>query len=120
MELQTSHQSERPPSKSLQTINAREGEEERDLLTLLVGTYARMLSRFSHVQLFETQGTAACQAPLFMGFSRQEDWSGLLCPPPRDLPHLGIKPTSLTSPALAGTFFTTSTAWEAQGKYMYV
>ena len=40
-----------------------------------------------------------------MGFSRQEYWSGLLCPPPGDLPILGIKPTSLTSPALAGGFF---------------
>ena len=43
-----------------------------------------------------------------MGFSRQEDWSGLLCPPPGDLPHPGIKPVSLLSPALAGRFFTTA------------
>ena len=48
-----------------------------------------------------------------MGFSRQEYWSGLPCPSPRDLPNPGIKPTSLTSPALAGRFFTTSTTWEA-------
>ena len=34
--------------------------------------------------------------------------------PPQDLPNLGIKPVSFTSPALAGRFFTTSTAWEAQ------
>ena len=39
----------------------------------------------------------------------------LLCPPPGDLPNPGIKPTSLTSPALAGGFFTTSTTWEAPG-----
>jgi len=37
-----------------------------------------------------------------MGFSRQEYWSGLLCPPPRDLPKPRIKPASLVSPALAG------------------
>ena len=44
-----------------------------------------------------------------MGFSRQEYWSGLPCPAPGDLPDPGIKPTSLTSPTLAGRFFTTST-----------
>ena len=48
-----------------------------------------------------------------MGFSRQEYLSGLLCPPPRDLPNPGIRSTSLTSPALAVVFFTTSTIWEA-------
>ena len=48
-----------------------------------------------------------------MGFSRQEYWSGLPCLPPGDLPHPGIKATSLMSPALAGGFFTTSNTWEA-------
>ena len=50
--------------------------------------------------------TAACQAPLSMGFSRQDYWSGLSCPPPGDLTDAGIEPTALTSPALAGRFFT--------------
>ena len=49
-----------------------------------------------------------------MGFSRQEYWSGLPCPPPADLPDPGIEPVSLMSPALAGGFFTTSTTWEAK------
>ena len=44
--------------------------------------------------------TIACQAPLSMGFSRQEHWSGLPCPSPGDLLDPGIKPMSLTSPAL--------------------
>ena len=48
-----------------------------------------------------------------MGFSRQELWSGLPCPPPGDLPKPGIEPMSLTSPALAGEFFTTRATWEA-------
>ena len=48
-----------------------------------------------------------------MGFSRQEYWSGLPCPPPGDLPAPGIEPASLMSPALTGGFFTTSTAWGA-------
>ena len=49
-----------------------------------------------------------------LGFSRQEYWSGLPSPCPEDLPNPEIKPTSITSPALAGRVFTTSTAWEAQ------
>ena len=57
--------------------------------------------------------TVAHQVPLSMGFSRQEYWSGLPFPSPGDLPHPGIKPISLMSPALAGKFFTTSTTWEA-------
>ena len=73
-----------------------------------------MLSCFSHVPLFATPWTIARQAPLSMGFSRQEYWSGLPCPPPRDLPDPGIAPTSLMSPALAGVFFTTRATWEAQ------
>ena len=49
----------------------------------------------SHAQLFATLCTIAHQAPLSMGFSRQEYWSGLPCPPPGDLPYPGIEPTSL-------------------------
>ena len=48
-----------------------------------------------------------------MGFSRQENWSGLPCPPAGDLPNPGIETASLTSPALTGGFFTTSATWEA-------
>ena len=72
-----------------------------------------MLSHFSCVQLFATLWTVARQAPLSMGFSRQEYWSGLPFPSPGDLPHLGIEPVSLKSPALAGGLFTTNTTWEA-------
>ena len=62
-----------------------------------------VLSRFSHVQLFATPCTVVCQAPLSMGFSGQEYWSGLPFPPPGDLRDAGIKPESPTS---AGGFFT--------------
>ena len=55
-----------------------------------------MLS-FSHVQLFATLWTVAHQAPLSMGFSRQEYWSELPFPSPGDLSNPGIKPESLTS-----------------------
>ena len=51
-----------------------------------------MQSRFSHVQLFATLWTVARQAPLSMGFSRQEYWSGLPWLPPRDLPTQGLNP----------------------------
>ena len=67
-------------------------------------TYVCVLSRFS-----ATLRTVAHQAPLSMGFSRQEYWSGLLCPPPGDLPNPGIQLVSLMPPALAGRFFSTST-----------
>ena len=48
-----------------------------------------------------------------LGFSRQEHWGELPCPPPGDLTDPGIETASLTSPELAGGFFTTSTTWEA-------
>ena len=67
--------------------------------------YARSLSS---VRLFQTQWTVARQASMSMGFSRQEYWSGFSCPPPGDLPHPGIEPLSLMSPAEAGGFFTAS------------
>ena len=59
--------------------------------------------------------TVACQAPLSMGFSRQEYWSRLPFPSPGDLPDPGIKAASPVSPALAGEFFTT----EPPGKPQY-
>ena len=54
--------------------------------------------------------TIACQAPLSMGFPRQEYWSGLTFPSPGDFPYPGIEPVS---PALAGKFFTTEPTREA-------
>ena len=75
--------------------------------------HAKSLSR---VRLCVTPRTVACQAPLSMGFSRQEYWSGLPCPPPGHPPNPGIKPGSLMSPALAGGFFTTGATWEAPGE----
>ena len=71
------------------------------------------LSHFSRVWFFATPWTVARQAPLSMGFPRQEYWSGLPFPPPADLPDPGIEPASLMSPALAGGFFTTGAIQEA-------
>ena len=67
-------------------------------------SHAQLLS---HVKLFVTPWTVACQVPLFMEFFRQEYWSGLPFPPSGDLPNPGIEPVSLVSPALAGGCFTT-------------
>ena len=61
----------------------------------------------------ETLWTVAHKAPLSMGFPRQEYWSGLPCFLPGDLPDPGTELASLTSPALAGRFFTTSATLEA-------
>ena len=63
------------------------------------------------VRRFMTPWTVARQAPLSMGFSRQEYCSGLPFPSPGNLPDSGIKPASL---ALAGGFFTTIATWEVQ------
>ena len=79
-------------------------------------TMCCVLSRFSCVRLFVNLWTTACQVPLSLGFSRQEYWSGLPCPPPGDLPNPGNEPPCLTSPALADRFFTTSSTWEAVNK----
>ena len=80
---------------TLTSILKRQRKKNRSILSVCV------LSRFSHFWLFVTPWTVACQAPLSMGFSRQESWSGLPCPPPGDILNPGIKPTSLTSPVLA-------------------
>ena len=77
-----------------------------------------VLSCFSCSRLFVTLWTTADQDPLPMRFSRQEYWSGLLCPPPGDLPDPRIKPMSLMSPALTGRFLTTSTTWEAPSAFL--
>ena len=61
----------------------------------------------SRVRLFVAPGTGAIQAPRSMGFSRQECWSGLLCPLPGHLSDPGTEPTSHVSPELEGRFFTT-------------
>ena len=66
-----------------------------------------MLIRCSRVQLFATPWTVALQAPLSVGLSKQEHWSGLPCSPPGDLPDPGVESPSPESPALAGGFFTT-------------
>ena len=60
--------------------------------------------------LCDPMDCSPCQAPLSMGFSRQDYWSRSPCPPPGDLPNPGIKPTSLMSPMPAGMFFTTGAA----------
>ena len=72
-----------------------------------------MLSCFSHVRLSVTPWTVAHQLLCTWRFSRQEYWSGLPCPPPGDLLNPEIEPVSLTSPTLAGRFFTSSATWEA-------
>ena len=74
-------------------------------------TEACVLSHFSQVQLLAALWTAILQAPLSMGFSRQEYGSGLPWPPPGDLPNPGIKPASFMSSCIGREFFTTNATW---------
>ena len=71
------------------------------------------------LQLCPNLWNVAHQAPLSVGFPRQTYWSGLLFPPPGDLPDPEIKPVSLMSPALAGRIFTTSTTWLSESSVKY-
>ena len=67
---------------------------------------------FSHIRLCDT---AHCSPPGSSVHEHwQECWSVSPCPPPGDFPNSGIEPMSLTSPALASEFFTTSATWETQ------
>ena len=75
-----------------------------------------VLSHFSCVHLFATPCIVAHQAPLSMGFSMPEYWSGLSFPSTGHLPNPGIESSSLIFPALAERFFTTSTTWEVPYK----
>ena len=66
----------------------------------------------SHVRCFVFPWTITRQAPLSMGFSRQEFWIALPFPSPGDLPYLDIEPISPVAPALVGGFFTTETPFK--------
>ena len=79
-----------------------------------------VLSRFGHVQLFAIPWTVARQAPLSMGFSRQEQWSGLSFLILGYLPDPGIKTASLMSPALADGFFTTKATGETYKAILFL
>ena len=61
---------------------------------------ALCVQSLSHVRRFATPWTVACQAPLSVGFSRRERWSGLPFPPPGDLPDPGTESVTYLSPAL--------------------
>ena len=75
---------------------------------------------FSCVWLFVTLWSVAHQAPLFMGLSQQEYWSGLRFPPPGDFPHLGMGPGFLASPALSGRFFATEPPQNSDSVYEHM
>ena len=76
-----------------------------DIKEITVETTMKNLAQLlSHIQLFVTPWTVAHQAPLSMGFPRQEYWRGLPFPPPGDLAYQGIKPVF---PAFSDGFFTT-------------
>ena len=95
-----------PPATSTKSSNLV--SPYGNYLTIFFLGCVQACCHFGHVRLFATLWNLAHQAPLSMGFSRQEYWSGLPCPPPGDLLDPGIEPGSLDSPTLAGGFFTNS------------
>ena len=110
--------------KKSTTIHAGEVVEKKELSYTVVNWYnhygeyyegsfhACVLSHFSHVWPFRNLWTLAHQAPLSMGFSKQEYWSGLPCLSPRDLPDQGIEATSPASPALEAGSLPTELSWK--------
>ena len=88
---------------NLSTCTDRYTDTDRDMC---------VLSCFSCALLFATPWGVACQAPLSMGFSRQEYWSRLPCPLPGDISNPGLN--LLPSPASIGRFFSASATWETQ------
>ena len=87
--------------------------EQPDSFTQIYACMLCVLSQFSHVRLCDPvdvspPGSAA------RGIFQEEYWSGLPGVPPEDLPNPGIEPKSLTVPALAGGFFTTSIIFERE------
>ena len=87
-------------SKKKENQNCKLLRDKKEKSSFILPSVLCMLSHFSHVRLFVIPWTAAHQAPLSLGFSRQEHWGGLLCPPLADLPNPGIKPTSPATSAL--------------------
>ena len=85
-------------------------------ISIYLYRYTYIVKVLSHVQLFVTPWTVAHQAPLSMGFSRQEQWSGLSFPSPGDLPDLGIKPRS---PALQADALTSEPTGKPIQIYIY-
>ena len=73
--------------------------------------HAKLLQ--SYLALRNAMDYCSLPAPQSIGFSKQEYCIELSCPPPGDLPDPGIKPVSLTSPALTNRFFTIGATWEA-------
>ena len=94
--------------RDLSKLQARYWSRKGDIILKNVCVCVCVLNPFSCVWLSSTLWTVACQAPLSMGFFRQEYWNGLPCPLPGDLLNPGTEPASLKSPALAGRFFTSS------------
>ena len=96
------------------SIKMMEGGKSRKIKIMVsMKCVCCMLSHISRVQLCVTLWTVARQAPQSMGFSKQENWSGLPFPSPGDLSDSEIEPMSLKSSALVGRFFNTGTTWEA-------
>ena len=108
---------EQTPSAKLSSDEDRSGmrgSQRKSNRDRNITNISAVLSLLRRDELCVTTWTVAHRAPLSMGFSRQEYWSGLWCLPPEDLPYPGIEPTSLISPTLASGFLTTRATWKTQ------
>ena len=105
-----------PKKNTLEGFNSRLDEGERISVlgyrTLCAAAAAKSLQSYPTLCDLMECNPPSFSVHLFMGFSQQEHCKNTF-PPPGDLPNPGIKTVSLTSPALAGGFFTTSATWEA-------
>ena len=79
-----------------------------------------MLSCFSHVRLLATPWTTVHQAPQSIGFFREAHWSGVACPPPRDLPNPGIEPALPVALAFADGLLTTEPPGKPTSFFIYL
>ena len=103
------------PSLEIQLVGSGE-REESDLTWITEGQRLSACLHAKSLRSCTTLRPMGCirQAPLSVGLSRQECWSGWPCTPPGDLPDLKMEPSSLMPLTLVGRFFTSSATWEAQ------
>ena len=99
-------------SENNHSLQAGFKRQKGSLSPLVAVTNYTRVCVLSRVRLFATPWTVARQAPLSMGFPRQEYWSGLVFAPPKDLFNPAIEAVSPSAPALAGRSFATSAILE--------
>ena len=107
-----------PPSLVIQVLSFQQMRRSKGKNTACRDVCTVCAQSHSRVQLFVTPWTVACQAPLSMGFFKQEYWSGLPFPPPWDTPNPGIEPTYFVTLALPVDFSLIEPLEKPQGNWI--